>query len=1121
MSEYYNDFQSLIPAGESTSGATPLWWEPQTIHPNIVTELRRRSNKINIGMYNTNDICLNFTPENYWKYRGPMTPWVRCFSNGTGERNNKSIPVSKYLGGKSYNGFLLQGGEGFYRGYGVSYENNSLDKTDQIIGYQADGTPHYIKSEVKNNFYNIAGDKFTPSMLPPPGIVSADIRCIKDNFLSYVTINWKCFGLAQLEYMIPFFLTPGINIFFEMGWNLFNYKSLIDYNDVRYDEKNPENSSDTVKLVTTPQFITEKFYESMGNYGCFSGIIWKYDINQKDGIEFDCRTEIVSRQNFYAGYIINKNDKNNNSISTWITQNLKNIKSVLNLHKRKPVKIYGSTVVYDNNSFEGSMLGGFNGPMLPTNIADPIPVKSTQEILNELKNISDDIKNKNNIIKENEDIINELKSNNITIESLTEKYNKEFDQEQKIQSEQLRSSGKEDTTVLGKIEKLAPKNVSSENRKKWIIAHYSIPQKRYTDDKLKNDINYNIINEANIKINNAKKELEKNNSEFEKKSKLLENSLSNFIQYFNVIKNGDLSEVSFYNGKDEDRVFISPGFGFDDDNSKYKSNSIINGIYLSNVENTFKVSDNEFGWVQLDFIFELINYLSKLNDDKSLNINIRDTIINAHPNLISCDPDVIIPNAIAPKLNVPTPLLVNNNTGDVLDDFGNKLTITKEKYKEEIRPIEGINGLDRYLNIGGPTNAKLNVNSYLTYQDTKIIDNYIKQEATSIIETEDNPDLFINRSLLKCKTKFLIKDENMRDNIDMIVNRYYHINHPDEDTSIPALKDIEIHDKNRTSKRVYRKYNYGYLRYVYISVRRLISIYDSLSSNARLKDFAIGILNVVNESVCNYWNLDIVSDGNGSLMVIDKGLGADPQIPVYTFEIGTTNSPVKKFNFNINLSNEQTTQVLYSSGANTNSINGEKVDTKVATCSEVKEKDLPAFSYKDRINNLIYNIENQEKSNVSLAKYNDDIQLLQTSYNIPYTNIVRVEVGKDSNKHSYVCLNMPPVLKPYIKDILYTPLVIEGENEEEIKEKVQKADEDNGYTGPADNFTVTLTFDGIMGFRMLEYFAIENLPKPYNKENVMFVISEVRHQISKNGWETVVTAMLKTSKNQNFKYIII
>ena len=1108
----YNDFQSLIPSGESTSGATPLWWEPQTIHPNIVTELRRRSNKVNIGMYNTNDICLNFTPENYWKYRGPMTPWIRCFSNGTGERNNKSIPSSKYLGGKPYDGFLLQGGEGFYRGYGVSYENNSLNKTDQIIGYQADGTPHYIKSDTKNNFYNIAGDKFTPSMLPPPGVVSADIRCIKDNFLSYVTINWKCFGLAQLEYLIPFFLTPGINIFLELGWNLFNYKSLIDYKDVRYDLNHPENSSDVVKLVTNPQYVTEKFYESMGNYGCFSGIIWKYDINQKDGIEFDCRTEIVSRQNFYAGYIINKNDKKNNSISTWITQNLKNIKQVLNLHKKQPSQIYGNgMVVYNDKSF---ITGAFNGPMLPVNVANPVKAKSSKDTLEELKSISSEIETQREIISSSETELNKLKDNNITVDSLTKKYNEEFDQSQRILSEQLKSAGKEDTSIIGLIERKMPKNVSDASKQKWINAQYGTVQKRYTDNKLKTDVNYIRINELNEKINNAKNEIKKKTEEFERKSQTLENSLANFIQYFNVIKNGDLSDVKgFYNGADEDRVFISPEFGFNNDESKYKNDLILNNMYLSSEENTFKASDNEFGWVQLDFIFELINYLSKLNDDQSLNINIRDTIVTAHPNLISCDPDVIIPNAIAPKLNVPAPLLVNSKTGNVTDDYGSKLTITKENYKREIKSFNGVTGVDKYLNIGGPINAKLNTDSYLTYQDVGVIDNFINQGSTSVIETGDNPDLFINRSLLKCKTKFLVKDESMRDNIDMIVNRYYHIKHSGEDTSIPALHDIEIKDENRTSNRVYKKYNYGYLRYIYISVKRIISIYDNLSSNATLKDFAVNILKTVNSAVCDYWNLDIVSDGNRSLMVIDKGLGADPQIPVYTFEIGTTNSPVKKFSFNINLSNEQTVQVLYSSGANTKSINGEKVDTSVSTCSEIKEKDLPAFSYKDRINERIYqqtNIKNNvtSESNVSLAKYNDDIQLLQTSNNVTYTNIVRVKIGKENDKYSYVCLNMPPVLKPYIKDILYT-------------HKVQKADEDNGYTGPADNFTVTLTFDGIMGFRMLEYFAIENLPKPYNKENVMFVISEVRHQISKNGWETVVTAMLKSSKNQNFRYIII
>lgn len=1084
MSEY-NDFQSLIPAGEATAGATPLWWEPQSLHPNIVTELRRRSNKNNIGMYNTNDICLNFTPENYWKYKGPMTPWIRCFSNGTGERNNKSIPVSKYLAGKSYKGFLLQGGEGFYKGYGVSYENNSLDKTKQILGYQADGTPHYLYSEEKkSNFYNIDGDKFTPSMLPPPGIVSVDIRCTRDAFLSYISINWRCFGLAQLEYMMPFFLTPGINIFLEFGWNLFNYKCLIDYNDVRYDADNPENSSDVVKLVTNPQFVTQRFYESMGNYGCYSGIIWNYNITQKDGIQFDCKTDIISRQNFYAGYIINKNDKKNNSIGTWITQNLKNIRDVLKIHKN--ISIIETT----------------NPDLLTSNVPGvnfKLPSKYNKMTVEEIRSDAEKI---NDEIEKNQNYINDYTGSNgepLTKESLKLKYEKEYDDLPESEKNPISNFFGFNRNYTGNFA-----NVYEPQR-------YTVNKNEYVEDKLKNDKDYKNIIAAEFEISRL-------NNEYNSAIEHLQSKVDNFVQYFNLLINNDISKTNFYGGKSEDRVFMYPEFGFD------KSSKINNLYVVDSVDDSMKKSDQNFGWVQLDFIFELINYLSNINDnDKSFNINIRDTIVTAHPNLISTDPDIIIPNAIAPKLNVPTPLLTNSLVEDkkssksLVDSFGKYLSLNKNQYNKESAKLK-LGEKTKQIVIN-ENKYDFNIDSFLIEQNDNII-KYIEQISTgNPINVSNNEYNFIHRAFRKCKTKFLIKDENMRDNIDMIVNRYYHIRHPDEDTSIPALKDISVINPDTNHERIYRAYNYGYLRYVYISIKRIISIYDSLSKSATLKDFAVGILKAVNSAVCDYWNLDIVSDGNGGLMVIDKGLGADPKEIVYTFEIGTTNSPVKRFNFNINLSNEQTTQVLYSSGANTNSINGDKVDPSVATCSEVKEKNLPAFSYKDRINDLLYKQEIEKKPNISIVKYNEDIQRLQTSYDIPNTNIVRAR-GNDK-KYSYICLNIPPVLKPYIKDILYTPLVIEGETESEIEEKVQKADEDNGYTGPSDNFTVTLTFDGITGFRMLQYFAIDNLPKPYNKENIMFVITEVRHQISKNGWETVVTAMLRPTRNQKFKFITI
>ena len=72
------------------SDTTPLWWELQNIPTEVVRELRRRSNTNNIGM----SIPTPFTnatfdfEKNYNKYKGPMTPWVRVFSNSTGKTIN-------------------------------------------------------------------------------------------------------------------------------------------------------------------------------------------------------------------------------------------------------------------------------------------------------------------------------------------------------------------------------------------------------------------------------------------------------------------------------------------------------------------------------------------------------------------------------------------------------------------------------------------------------------------------------------------------------------------------------------------------------------------------------------------------------------------------------------------------------------------------------------------------------------------------------------------------------------------------------------------------------------------------------------------------------------------------
>ena len=97
------------------------WWEAQNIPWQIVRELRRRSSNVNHGQYATVNVVTDFKNQ-HEKYRGPLTPWVRAFSNGTGNVINQTIPTSTYLYKNGqlpvYHGFLMQGGDGFDNAYG-------------------------------------------------------------------------------------------------------------------------------------------------------------------------------------------------------------------------------------------------------------------------------------------------------------------------------------------------------------------------------------------------------------------------------------------------------------------------------------------------------------------------------------------------------------------------------------------------------------------------------------------------------------------------------------------------------------------------------------------------------------------------------------------------------------------------------------------------------------------------------------------------------------------------------------------------------------------------------------------------------------------------------------------
>ena len=267
-------------------------WAPHPIPNWIIKEFTRRQNDIGLEY----PVSVTWDDNGTWQnYKGPMTAWVRVFSNGTGRINDKSTYPEK-------SGFILQGGYGFDKTYGIPDNKN-------VLGYDAEGNEHTL--DLSNNgdlvsFPNsISDDKRTvQKFLPVPGITSIDAVIQKER-IRKITVNWKCYGYAQLEYMTPYFLSPKISAFVEFGWNHFNPASLLD---LRNTGNNLKNLKDLF-TVSGSVLYDKNIRESYGLYDVTMGIISGFDFTSQDGITFDCKTEILSKHANYSGVLVNGGSK--------------------------------------------------------------------------------------------------------------------------------------------------------------------------------------------------------------------------------------------------------------------------------------------------------------------------------------------------------------------------------------------------------------------------------------------------------------------------------------------------------------------------------------------------------------------------------------------------------------------------------------------------------------------------------------------------------------------------------------------------------------------------------------------------------------------------------------------
>jgi len=1024
--------------GEITD-TTPLWWEIQNIPTEVVRELRRRSNTNNIGM-NIPTPFINTTfnfEQNYKDYKGPMTPWVRVFSNGTGKSINGMVPRSAYLNKKyvekDYNGFILKGGDGFFDAFGYS-QNKPLTDKFAIIGYEADGiTPHYIDNtyrsqlnyETMENTQNFPQNSQISPIIPPPGIVSVSVKQSKE-LLTYASIKFKCYGIAQLEYLTPFFFTAGINLFVEFGWNLFNQKSLV----------NLANLKECWELVYKPQTALDRSNKSNGNYGCVTGIITKYSFTTTDGFVYDCNVDMTSRQGMFAGMRTDNNAK----IATTTPANAND---------------QNNTEFLDLRTFVRTYLPSINDVMRESQVISPNVNNSQSNFLNYIV-----------------DKINMIPKNKVEKDALANQ-------------EQLAKSKQNVQAVV--TTKFAGSNST--------LFYGGKPEDRVFAGRLE--------------------------------------------EYYRAKKKPDgKSDVINYGSVKPDAQTYTQ-LSFVDDKTDFDAKDGATEV-----------------WMQLDFVFELVNLFMANSNTKQFLVDISDIIISAHPNLISCDKNVLIPNPISPKINRGTPYKKGNpNSGYLKGDNADAFSTVQDAFAEKIFG-------ERFAYNTTSGNAFLNQQQDITVPRNDQLEQKYKKAVDEGTLTEFYRDLKTEESLYfaaNAAKKTFKTSGRYRDNIDSVINYlYYHSvnSNKEASASFPFAEDVQVIRLNKfgqPTKVPYKKYYFGYLKNIYISKTKLIDIVNS-SETKNYKQFINAILNTINDSTDGFWKFDIVEgkdqNGNSTLSIVDKNMvNFDILREVYMFELGRTNNVIKSINFDVSLTNEQAINVMFG-GQNSKSLRTNITD-KISKAQSVDQlnaalndlNNIPFMKFVDRMdkfqlglmvsqqsgsiataNTLVpgttSGIENDNNAIADLQSYGPKEKsgvLCITTKQVSGTYIGGLKSGADSKaftelvddvrnrkNHKYLCL--PSDMKGKLTQMM---------NDDDFKNNNAK------YSGVADNFTVTIKFDGIFSFRNLQVFAISNLPKPYVPGNVIFQILEVDHEISNGKWETTVNALVRCIGSSKLEYVTV
>ena len=208
-------------------------------------------------------------------YRGPRSAWVRVCSNAlhTDEKT-----------GESFEGFVLHGVTNFEDIYG--FGPSGTDSANNILGYDVNGKPHILEEKMFKH-------------RPCPGVVSFESETVEPMHNGRkTTLTITCWSRSQLDYLHPYFLSPGITAVVEWGWNNYPRDVLADLTDLGYSaDENPDTpgeASGLVGMYSDIQYSTDHIKKGRGNYMYVIGLMTNFSYSLREDGGYDCQLEITN-----------------------------------------------------------------------------------------------------------------------------------------------------------------------------------------------------------------------------------------------------------------------------------------------------------------------------------------------------------------------------------------------------------------------------------------------------------------------------------------------------------------------------------------------------------------------------------------------------------------------------------------------------------------------------------------------------------------------------------------------------------------------------------------------------------------------------------------------------------